>query len=332
MEAVTNNDIDGVRFFSKSSAAVINQKNFGGATALHLAARQGNLEMARILVENGADVNAIDLEGWTPLMRAAFFQNDEIVDLLLSNGAAAQLLNSIGESAIVHATISDCDKCLDLLFSKFNFIKYMGIATLKEQLSEAFITARNHENKLTQNAIEAYLDKIIKLSPLIMTRNIAPQNQYYLKNQDSFEAIPTPTKTIYAPENQRVANNFSNFQTNNLSASNQTPQISPSNNAINKNENQNIRKVKFVFKGQIQSTNSQSIQRPVTTIIPNNNYQTINTRFSPVATSKIIETSHYSQSSPTYIANKIDPNQNKIFQTPLKKFKFRTGPTYQISR
>jgi hypothetical protein len=206
----------------------------------------------------------------------------------------------------------------------------MGIATLKEQLSEAFIIARNHENKLTQNAIEAYLDKIIKLSPLIMTRNIAPQNQYYLKNQDAqdnFATIPTPTKTIYAPKNQQAVNNFSNFQTNNLNTPNQTPktnQISPINNAINKNET--IRKVKFVFKGQIQSANPKSTQKPVTTIIPNNNYQKINPGFSPIATSKIIETSHYSQSSPTYIVNKIDPNQNKISQKPLKRFKFRTGP------
>jgi hypothetical protein len=339
MEAVTNNDIDGVRFFSKSSAAVINQKNFGGATALHLAARQGSLEMARILVENGADVNAIDLEGWTPLMRAAFFQNNEIVDLLLSNGAAAQLLNSIGESAIVHATISDCDKCLDLLFTKFNFIKYMGISTLKEQLSEAFIIARNHENKITQNAIEGYLDKIIKLSPLIMTRNVAPQNQYYLKNQNDFETIPTPTKTIYAPATQKIATP----QTNNISepiAPTQTRQISQ-NPTINKNEPQNVRKFKFIFKGQALPSSTQT-QKSTMIIKQNDYYQTTNYTPSSIATtkpitlipdksSKIIETSHYSQNLTNYNSNNTNFNQNKTPQPPtnlIKKFKFKKGPTY----
>jgi hypothetical protein len=357
MEAVANNDIDGVRFFSKSSAAVINQKNFGGATALHIAARQGNLEMARILVENGADVNAIDLEGWTPLMRAAFFQNNEIVDLLLSNGAAAQLLNSIGESVIVHAAISDCDKCLDLLFTKFNFIKYMGIATLKEQLSEAFIIARNHENKISQNAIEGYLDKIIKLSPLIMTKNVAPQNQYYLKNQNGFEIIPTPTKTIYAPVNKQIANNFSTTQTNNtskLSQRLQAKQNSLSDN-INQNENQNarqdprqnIRKPKFIFKGQIKSTsalktpqiNKVITKQPASNKTINHNSIPVNTaKFATPTiekTSKIIETSHYSENLSTPNSNGAIINQNQTKQkppaAPIKKFKFKPGRYYTKS-
>ncbi len=312
MDAVTNNDLDGVRFFSKSSAAVINQKNFGGATALHLAARQGNFEMARILIENGADVNVADFEGWTPLMRAAFFQNSEIVDLLLSNGAQAQIVNSIGESVIIHATISDCDKCLNLLFSKFNFIKYMGIATLKEQLSEAFIIARNHENKMSQNAIEGYLDKIIKLSPLIMTRNVAPQNQYYLKNQNDFEVMPTPTKPIYAPSNQEL-----------ISAPIQALQAGQNRTNIIANRNEQIIK-RFVFKGQIQSSSPSMSQTSRNTI-----YQTTKARFTPLKpitaatktieeTQKIIPISRYSQIT-----------TDKITNQPvmvIKKFKFKLGP------
>src|SRR3989338_1131541 len=44
MSAVVNNDVNGVRFFAKAGRALLNQKNFGGATALHLACRERSEE------------------------------------------------------------------------------------------------------------------------------------------------------------------------------------------------------------------------------------------------------------------------------------------------
>eukprot|EP00494_Astrolonche_serrata_P023563 UN23821 len=36
-------------------------------TALHRCARIGNEDLVRFLIENGADVNAVDRDGWTPM-------------------------------------------------------------------------------------------------------------------------------------------------------------------------------------------------------------------------------------------------------------------------
>jgi hypothetical protein len=52
MSATANNDIDGVRFFSKAGPSVINQRNKGGATSLHIACREGNFEITKILNPN----------------------------------------------------------------------------------------------------------------------------------------------------------------------------------------------------------------------------------------------------------------------------------------
>ena len=166
MSAVISGDIDGVKFFAKSGAELVNQKNIGGATPLLLACREGNLEIAKILIDNGANINATDNEGWTPLMRAALAGKKDVVDLLMTKDTQAAAVNSIGESAIFHATSSDCNECLSSMFRKFNFIKFMDISLLKNQLTDSFTIAKNHDNQVAQNILSSYLDRVTKASSL----------------------------------------------------------------------------------------------------------------------------------------------------------------------
>ncbi len=167
MSAVSSDDIEGVKFFAKGGADIINQKNAGGATALHIAARQNNFEIAKILIENGANVNASDNESWTPLMRAALANAPEIVDLFLDNKADANYLNSEGESVILQAVNSDCAKCLNSILTKANFAKSMDLKLLQSQLDSAFEIARNRENQAIIEIVTAYKDNILKISNLL---------------------------------------------------------------------------------------------------------------------------------------------------------------------
>ena len=167
MMAVNSNDIQGVSFFSKAGGVLVNQKNIGGATALHIASREGFLEIAKILIENGADVNAIDNEGWTPLMRANINGHHEVVGLLVSKGVGSGGLNYTGESAIMHATLGNCDKCLNIMFEKINFLQTLNLKSLKEQITDSFIISRNRENPKIQGLLEAFLDRLMKVSPAV---------------------------------------------------------------------------------------------------------------------------------------------------------------------
>lgn len=172
MTAVAGGDLEGVKFFSKGGAAMINQRNFGGATALHIASREDNLEIATILIENGADVNIADNEGWTPLMRAAKVKSAGLVNLLLDKEANAAAFNSINESAIIHAASSDCSDCLVAIFDKFNFVKNMEATVLKQQINDAYVIARNHENEEMQKILGDYLERVSKMNSLLEPQEV----------------------------------------------------------------------------------------------------------------------------------------------------------------
>lgn len=62
-------------------------KNALANTPLHAALAGGHGRTARRLVEEGADVNAVEAGGYTPLHQAADLGDTEMVRLLLDNGA-----------------------------------------------------------------------------------------------------------------------------------------------------------------------------------------------------------------------------------------------------
>lgn len=70
---------------------MINSRDHRGFTVLHKAIESGNMEVIRLLIEQGADINAEvagpDPEGWTALHLAAFDGHHEVVKYLLDHGA-----------------------------------------------------------------------------------------------------------------------------------------------------------------------------------------------------------------------------------------------------
>ena len=57
------------------------------STPLHLASKRGHAEVARFLIERGADTTAKDAHKWTPLHHAVEKENEDISRLLLEHGA-----------------------------------------------------------------------------------------------------------------------------------------------------------------------------------------------------------------------------------------------------
>ena len=86
------------------NGADFNARNDEQWTALLYAASQGSFELVKYLVENGADVNAKQNREWTVLMYASSVGTFEMVDYLVGNGADINAENLEQETALILAT------------------------------------------------------------------------------------------------------------------------------------------------------------------------------------------------------------------------------------
>lgn len=101
--AAAGGDPEMVRLLIKNRADV-NYKMRGGHTALHTACMQKESEQARavitLLLQSGAEVNAVTHFGVTPLMNAVEADNTAAVKILLQRGADPHIRNIKGKTAL----------------------------------------------------------------------------------------------------------------------------------------------------------------------------------------------------------------------------------------
>lgn len=64
-------------------------------TALHIAARLGDVEGARLLLSNGADCNLLTRDHYTPLHIAVKDGHDDVIKLLLDYGAKQSIRTKV---------------------------------------------------------------------------------------------------------------------------------------------------------------------------------------------------------------------------------------------
>mgnify|MGYP000418242874 CR=1 FL=1 len=87
-DAVESGDLDTVKSLMQQGINPDICHN-GRATPLYLAAQHGELQIAELLVESGADINngLNTHQGWNPLLAAAVNKHPEIVEFLKDKGA-----------------------------------------------------------------------------------------------------------------------------------------------------------------------------------------------------------------------------------------------------
>ena len=76
----------------------------GGLTALIFAAREGDADTAKVLLDAGADINLATNYGWTPLLTATNNRHYKLAAMLLERGANPNLANRGGWTPLYIAT------------------------------------------------------------------------------------------------------------------------------------------------------------------------------------------------------------------------------------
>ena len=114
-----------------------------GWTPLHAASYNGHIEIARLLLQNGAEVNVRNNYGWTPLHFAAFQGHVDILHLLVENGADLEAEDDGGWRALHQSAL-----CGHLAFVKELVTRYHVDINATENHGN---TALHHVNEIEIN-------------------------------------------------------------------------------------------------------------------------------------------------------------------------------------
>jgi ankyrin repeat protein len=94
----------GDKEFVKEIISKIREKSKGGLNALTTAAKKGDLDMVKLLVEAGFDVDDRDSFGSeSPLIKASYYGKLQVVKYLLEKGADIKLTDYKGNTALLNA-------------------------------------------------------------------------------------------------------------------------------------------------------------------------------------------------------------------------------------
>jgi hypothetical protein len=105
--AVADEDVDAVLDLLQKGADVNGKEDsYSKITPLFLAVEHGNVEIARLLLDNGAKVNARDGSKQTPLMRVDDDATVELIGLLVSYRVKVNLVDEEGNTALILAARS----------------------------------------------------------------------------------------------------------------------------------------------------------------------------------------------------------------------------------
>jgi len=101
-QAVSESDSNTI--LQKISAGYdVNSRDGNGYTALHWAAYSGEFGAAQVLVDHGAEIEAVDNARMTPLLVAASYDQVSVVAYLVSRGANVSARDNAGWTPLAYA-------------------------------------------------------------------------------------------------------------------------------------------------------------------------------------------------------------------------------------
>jgi hypothetical protein len=116
--AVKADDVAKVKTLVDAEPGLVRTRDDAGRTPLHWAVRGASVSMLALLVDKGAEVNAVDRGGSAPLHSLASAGNAEGLRLLLDRGAEVNLASAQGETALHLAAVAGRVEAVRLLIAR----------------------------------------------------------------------------------------------------------------------------------------------------------------------------------------------------------------------
>ncbi|XP_049824316.1 ankyrin repeat domain-containing protein 50 isoform X2 [Aethina tumida] len=141
--AVEQVDADGCEYESQMSLVsssseespepLFDLQDIHGQAALHVAARLGQAQVVKVLLEAGANADQADVDGWTPLRAAAWGGHTEVVELLVKHGCVLDSMDAENRTALRAAAWSGHEEIVKILLqngSNVNLTDHEGRTAL----------------------------------------------------------------------------------------------------------------------------------------------------------------------------------------------------------
>ncbi len=126
IKAIKSEDINKVKSLIKSRINV-NEVYENGYTALMVAASKGNVEIVKLLIETGADLESYDNNGNTSFMHAFFnHQKEAVVKFLLTKNVNIEVVNDQEQTPLILAALNNHYKSIELLIKSKAKIEFKG--------------------------------------------------------------------------------------------------------------------------------------------------------------------------------------------------------------
>ncbi len=155
LEAAPQGNLDIVEEWIQKSAD-INCSLFNGDKALMYAALGGHLEVARLVIENGANVNQantygnVDMFSNTALMEASRYGHVAIAQMLIGNCANVNHVDFRSDTALVAAAHDGCTPTVQLLIGKGANVNHVN----KFRMTALTMAARFDQVRFAESLIE----------------------------------------------------------------------------------------------------------------------------------------------------------------------------------
>ena len=169
-------------FVSKEGKGTIDEKNTEGQTPLICAIENNKLDVAKILIDNGANINTADNEGESPLISAIWNEHLEMAKTLVDKGANINAADNRGNTPLT--ILEQRDK------STTDYTELLEALKKADENIENLITAIRPNPKVSQAAQLLQVTQLLEDSPGLINNTSTDNNTTplitaaFYKNQD----------------------------------------------------------------------------------------------------------------------------------------------------